>query len=155
MAVVYLLTLIASASSTIVTIGPTSTTGVVNCIPFGDTSDYGQMAGFVYNNIPAFTMNSGDTIAFDIGLPNDYNICRAIYMAVPTTVLPLCNTAPFGVYGWTKVVPLQCAGYGDSISGNYDLVFTANAAFSFAGGQLVIGISNVGAAADASCTQVC
>ncbi|MEK9660202.1 MAG: hypothetical protein VW644_00435, partial [Alphaproteobacteria bacterium] len=48
-----------------------NTTGVGNCIPFGCPGSYAPTMGFVYKNIPSFTLDIGDVIAFDTGGIND------------------------------------------------------------------------------------
>ena len=110
--------------------------------------------GFSYNYVPAFSLNVGDTIAFDTGNVNDVNICRSIYFSQPTYALPGCSTSTYNVNTWTPVTGLQCVGYGDSTIGNYDLSFNVTTAFSFAGGYLSIGFSAAGAQVDLTCTQV-
>lgn len=130
-------------------------TSAGNCIPFGETQTFGPFEGMVYNNIPAFTLNANDIIAFDASATNDVPICRSIYFATPTSTLPACNSGGFSVYGWTLVASMQCVGTGDGTVGNFDLQFIASAAYSFPGGQLVIGISTVGSAySDSTCTGV-
>lgn len=139
---------------TSLTISPASPTTNNNCIPFGMTTGYGY-AGFVYNNIPAFRLAPGDQIAFDLGLPDTTQICRAIYMTTPSTFLPNCNLATFNVPGWSLVASMQCVGFGDSVVGNWDITFTATAHFNFDGGQLVIGVLTDGNPfVDSSCVQV-
>jgi hypothetical protein len=51
-------------------IGTGAATGPSNCIPFG-TSDFGPYKGFIYKNVPAFTLHTQHRIAFDMGNPND------------------------------------------------------------------------------------
>ncbi len=94
----------------------------------------------------------GDTIAFDVGAPNDVNICRSIYFGIPTTNLGSCPSSAYTIGGWTRITNLQCVGTGDSVIANYDLIFTANYPYSFPGGQLNIGFSIVGAPTDNTCT---
>src|SRR5439155_25115443 len=64
-----------------VRIFPRSPTSVGNCIPFGNNTDYG-FTGFIYRGVPAFTVNPGDRMGFDLGALNDVNVQRNIYFSV-------------------------------------------------------------------------
>ena len=73
------------AEASTVAIQGNSTT-MNNCIPFGanhsrpsPTESY--YAGFIYQNIPAFSLQPGDTIAFDLGDQNDYPIVVDLALA--------------------------------------------------------------------------
>src|SRR3954469_14659492 len=112
-----------------------------NCWPFdevinpGDPTDHWTpYFGFVYKNIPPFDLKRGDTLAFDLSSPNlDHDIQVDLAMA-PASNGTDVNTAPF-----TKVVPntqTPASPRGNSVPGDYELAFTAQSAFNFAGGGL-------------------
>jgi hypothetical protein len=122
---------------------------VENCWPFDQvvnpddaTDHWTPYFGFVYKNIPAFALKSGDTLAFDLGARNvDHDIQVDIAMA-PATNGTDVNTAPF-----TRVVQntqTPSNPRGNEVAGDYELGFTAQDAFTFAGGGLIIRISNPG-----------
>jgi hypothetical protein len=123
--------------------------GVGNCWPFDaainptDPTDvWTPYFGFVYKNIPPFDLKRGDKLAFDLGSPNtDHDIQVDIAMA-PAANGTDTNTGPF-----TTVVPntqTPASPRGNDVAGDYELAFTAQAAFNFAGGGLIIRISNPG-----------
>ena len=64
----------AFASASTVTIAPTSTPPGANCYPFGIGSGgspgWNPFIGFVYKDIPAFQLKTGDVLAFDLGAVN-------------------------------------------------------------------------------------
>jgi hypothetical protein len=128
-------------ASTVVNVNPSSPSGG-NSFPFGQGNIWPQL-GFVYKNVPAFNLKTGDTIAFDLGAMNDVNIQLQIDMA-PTTVNG--GDVP-GAY--TTVVPntqVPANPKGDAVAGDYELQFTATAPFNFPGGGLIIRFSNPGGA---------
>ncbi len=141
-----------------VTISP-ATPGVGNCFPFGKGGDDGgdpwtPYAGFIYQNIPAFNLLAGDILAFDLGAVNDADIQLDIAMA-PTTV----NGGNIQSGSFVQVVSntqTPANPRGDTIVGNFELQFIAEAPFSFPGGGLIIRFSNPSAAylADTTCDQV-
>jgi hypothetical protein len=131
---------IASAqASTTVSVTPALRTGSAN-FPFGRANLWPKM-GFVYKNIPAFDLKAGDTIAFDLGAPNDVDIQLQIEMAATTV-----NGGEIpGTF--TTVVPntqVPANPLGNSTVGDYELQFTAQAPFHFTGGGLIIRFSNPG-----------
>src|SRR3954454_17083180 len=122
-----------------------------NCWPFdevinpGDPTDHWTpYFGFVYKNIPPFDLKRGDTLAFDLSSPNlDHDIQVDLAMA-PASNGTDVNTAPF-----TKVVPntqTPLSPRGNSVAGDYELAFIAQAGFNFAGGGLIIRVSTPGPA---------
>jgi uncharacterized protein YjdB len=144
---------------------PGSAPVVENCIPFGNNTSY-QFAGFIYRNIPAFHMNVGDRIAFDLGAVNDVDLRRNVFFAVLNK-----NPGPPGGSGgdvpsqdvralaWTKVVSethVPDHPRGNSVVGDYELVYTAEAEFDFPGGGFAIGFQAAPPAtfADNGCEQV-
>jgi hypothetical protein len=141
----------APAGAATVTVAPTNTAST-NCFPFGG-GGWAPNAGFIYKNVPAFTLASGDSLAFDTQAANDTDIQFDVGLS-PTTVnggdIP---TAPF-----TKVVSntqKAASPRGDTTVGDFDLRYTVTAPFSFPGGGLVIRFSNPSAAfaADGNCVD--
>ena len=145
---------------------PTSLTNVGNCIPFGGNMGFG-FTGFIYRNVPGFTITPGTKFAFDLGNLNNVDVRRNIYFAVANINPgpPIHNnfdiTTSQGIkaLAWTKVasdtqVPLNPKG--NFIMGDYELIYTAEASFSFPGGGLIVGFggSPPGAYADTGCDQV-
>mgnify|MGYP001568751560 CR=1 FL=1 len=144
---------------------PGSPTYVSNCIPFGNNTWYG-FTGFIYRNVPAFNLTPGSKFAFDLGNLNDVDIRRNIYFAVANinpgpAVVSGNNVVSQGVksLGWTKVVSdtqIPQNPKGNTIMGDYELIYTSEASFSFPGGGLIVGFgsSPPGAYADYGCEQV-
>ena len=143
------------------TIAP-DTPAVGNCFPFGIgaagnpgiTAPWGPFGGFVYQNLPAFDLAVGDAIAFDLGLQNDVDIGLDIDLAATPVD---GGDVPAGAF--TRIVSNTQTAVnprGDAIVGNYELEFSAENAFSFGGGGLIIRFSNPSAtfAADTTCDQV-
>jgi hypothetical protein len=144
--------LAAPAGAATVTVAPKSTDSS-NCLPFGSGA-WAPNAGFIYKNIPAFTLARGDTIAFDTKSANDTDIQFDVGLS-PTTV----NGGDIPTGAFTKVVSntQQAASpRGDTTVGDFDLKYTVQAPFSFPGGGLVIRFSNPSAAfaADNTCPTV-
>jgi uncharacterized repeat protein (TIGR01451 family) len=156
-----------TATAAVVTLGPNAPT-VGNCFPFGfgtaaaigtpgntsNTEPWTPNGGFVYKNVPAFDLQAGDTIAFDLGVTNDVDVQLELAFARTTT-----NGGNTVSGAFTKVVsntqtPLNPRG--DTTVGNYELEFTSEAAFNFAGGGLIVRFSNPSAAyqLDDTCTLV-
>lgn len=135
------------------------TAPVGNCIPFGDNVTYG-FTGFIYRNVPPFQLRAGGHFSFDLGSQNDVVVRRNIYFAVANA-----NPAPGGnpqnirALAWTQVasdsqVPQNPRG--DTIRGNYELTYTAEAPFNFPGGGFIVGVGGTppGTFADGNCDQV-
>ena len=132
---------------------------VGSCAPFGigpggnppTSTPWGNFAGFVYRNLPAFDLAVGDAIAFDLGQANDVDIGLDIDL-VATTV----NGGDVPAGPFTRIVSNTQTAVnprGDNVSGNFELEFSAENAFSFGGGGLIIRFSNASAtfAADTTC----
>jgi hypothetical protein len=125
-----------------VNVNPTGPPTDPNEFPFGRADVWPQM-GFVYKNVPAFNLKTGDTIAFDLGAQNNVDIQLQIEMTattvnggdVPSTYTTVVNNTQ---------VPLNPRG--NTVTGDYELQFTAQAPFSFPGGGLIIRFSNPGGA---------
>lgn len=148
------------AQQVIVSITPQSSTTVGNCYPFGTNDQYRGFMGFIYRNVPAFTLNPGDQISFDLGALNDVDIRRNIYFAT-ANMNPSGTQTPQGVaaLSWTKVVsdfqtPLNPRG--NTTRGDYELTYTAESSFTFNGGGFIIGFSSNPASSyvDNGCEQV-
>jgi hypothetical protein len=132
-----------------------------NCFPFGSNTEADfRFMGFIYRNVPPFQLRVGDKFAFDTAALNNQDTRRNIYFAAASA-----NPAPGGnpqdirALGWTQItsdtqVPENPRG--DTVFGNYELTYTAQAAFDFTGGGLIIafGASPPGAYADTGCDQV-
>jgi hypothetical protein len=138
---------------------PAAGTRIDNCFPFG--SGTVTSGGFwqpyyvsVYKNLPATQLLPGDKLAFDIQNPND---------VVPNFSIAFGHTdtnggATVDVKGFTQVVTEQAApSAGDTIVGNYELVFTLGQAYNFPGGGLMIrfhvGDPNSPFASDSTCVS--
>lgn len=152
-------------SASIVGVTPADPPSVENCIPFGDNTTFG-FTGFIYRDFPAFTLVPGDKIRFDLGALNDVDIHRNIYFAVanknpdPCIVTGL-NVVSQGVkaLSWTKVVSdtqVPVNPRGNTIVGDYELTYTAEAPFTFSGGGFIVGFSGSPPAGfpDSTCDQV-
>jgi hypothetical protein len=133
---------IGSAQASTVNVNPVAPSGN-NSFPFGRGDLWTPQMGFVYKNIPAFDLKPGDTIAFDLGAQNEVDIQLQIDMAATTVNggdLP-------GTY--TTIVPntqVPLNPRGNAVMGDYELQFTAQAPFNFAGGGMIIRFSNPGGA---------
>lgn len=151
--------------SAVFSIVPTGPTEIANCIPFGNTTDYG-FTGFIYRNVPAFSVVAGSEISFDLGAQNAQDTRRNIYLAVANV-----NPAPavmvdydivsqgIRALSWTQVVsdaqtPLNPRG--NEVIGDYELTYAVEAPFAFPGGGLIVGFSSSppGSYADPDCEQV-
>jgi hypothetical protein len=143
---------------------PASPTHVGNCIPFGNNTNYG-FTGFIYRDVPPFTLQPGQKFAFDLGAKSDVDIRRNVYFAVanknPNPVSCDFNVTSQGIRAltWTKVVSdsqIPLNPRGNLVTGDYELMYTAEAPFSFPGGGLIVGFggSPPGVFADSGCEQV-
>jgi hypothetical protein len=129
-------------ASTTVNVNPADPPGESNEFPFGKGDSWPQL-GFVYKNIPAFNLKAGDTIAFDLGALNNVDIQLQISMAATTVNGGDIPGAYTTVVNNTQV-PVNPRG--NTVMGDYELQFTAEAPFSFPGGGLIIRFSNPGGA---------
>ncbi|MDP2309564.1 MAG: putative metal-binding motif-containing protein [Pseudomonadota bacterium] len=152
-----ILLLLSAAHAGVIALESASPSGPGNSIPFGGVSadcnvsdDY---QGFVYKNVPAFDLLPGDTLAFDLGAENDATIELDIALAAAVSNGSLEQEAS----GFTDVVTggVPSDPDGNDIEGDFELVFTVEAPFSFAGGGLLIRFHSAGSyAEDTTCTQV-
>jgi hypothetical protein len=154
--VLILLLCFVSLADADITITPASP-DVSNCYPFGGTDNepgWPPYAGFVYQNVPAFDLQPGDIIAFDLGDQNDTDIQLEIAMAPAIGNGALNESGSFTTIVSNTQIPQNPRG--DNIIGNYELRFTVEHPFSFPGGGLLIRFSNPGGAyaTDTICDQV-
>jgi hypothetical protein len=143
-----------AASPTVITI-EAATPGSGNCFPFGgylaDGGGWGPYFVFVYKDIPAFNLRPGDIVAYDLNLPNDTDNRMDVAMAATTANGNDVNNGPFTTVASNTQTPANPRG--DSVTDNYELQWTASAAFDFAGGGLLVRFSNPAGdfATDGSC----
>lgn len=160
-----------------VEIAPTQIFPGFNVIPFGINTTFG-FTGFIYRNVPAFSLEIGDVIAFDLRQANDVAVRRTIFFAAANKNPEACEydaftdqiTNPQGIAaasGWTQVVSeaqIPQNPLGDDVLGNFELRYTAEAPFTFAGGGLLVGFrgsppatfvdsNSLGSATVATCTD--
>ena len=125
-----------------VNVNPAGPNSDPNEFPFGRADVWPQM-GFVYKNVPAFNLKTGDTIAFDLGAQNNVDIQLQISMAA-TTVNGGDIPGPYTTVVNNTQVPLNPRG--NTVMGDYELQFTSQAPFNFGGGGLIIRFSSPGGA---------
>jgi uncharacterized repeat protein (TIGR01451 family) len=104
---------------------------------FAGTSPY---MGFIYQNIPAFDLEVGDVLAFDLSKENDFDVEIDIAMAATTV-----NGGEVEAGNFTTVVTntqTPANPRGDTVIGNFELQFAVEQPYSFPGGGLIIRISN-------------
>lgn len=137
----------AASGLLLVSVVPTSSTQVTNCIPFG-SSAFGA-SGFVYRNVPSFSLPVGGILAFDLGARNDVDIHRDVYLSnLDYAERPT---------GWVRIAPSSQTPLnprGDEIVGNYELEWTATAPFSHSAGGLAVAIVADLDYPDPGCEQV-
>jgi hypothetical protein len=123
-----------------------------NVVPFGSNVVF-SFSGFIYRNVPAFSLAVGDVISFDLRQANDVETRRTIFFAVanknPAACVRSTSTGqiqnPQGIMassGWTQVVSetqIPQNAFGDAVVGNFELRYTAEAPFVFPGGGLLVG----------------
>lgn len=146
---------VSSAGAATLTVAPATPLTNTNCFAFGigaTPTGWGPFAGFVYKNIAAFQLKTGDTIAFDTAAVNDADIAMDIEMARTTA-----NGGDVAAQNYTRVVlnnQTPTPPRGDTTAGNFELQYKATAPFNFPGGGLIIRFSNSAPAltADTTCT---
>ena len=128
------------------------------CFPFGIGLDPGDPwtphAAFFYRNVPAFELKQGDTLAFDLAGLNDADIQLEIALARTAVNGGTVEGQPFETVVTNTQTPLNPRG--DTVIGNFEVRFTAQAPFSFPGGGLIIRFSDPSASylADDTCDQI-
>ena len=132
------------SSQEILTIEPAEPS-VGNCYPFGGGFEppddrWPPFMGFIYQNVPPFELRPGDTLAFDLGEVNSAAVMLQIEMAATTANGGIDPVLPYTTLVTNDQTPLN--PNGDTIIGNYEMMFTVGAPFSFPGGGLIIRFSN-------------
>jgi hypothetical protein len=138
--------MVASANgATTVNVTPAmpATTGD-NCYPFGlggiDMETWTPFMGFVYKDVPAFQLKTGDKLAFDLVAMNDVDVQLKIEFAPTTGNGGDTPSLPFTTVVTNTQTPTNPRG--DTTLENYELGFTAEAPFNFTGGGLIIRFSD-------------
>ena len=131
-----------------VRLAPADATAVSNCIPFADNVDFG-FTGFIYRNVPAFELQRGDRISFDLGGVNDRVVRRNIYLSTANknpeeAELNGSNVVSQGIMAteWVQITSEHHAphpGRGNTVKDDWDLRYKVESDFSFPGGGLIIG----------------
>ncbi len=144
-------------AQTVTTVTP-ATPGVGNCFPFGNSSSegeaWGPFMGFIYQNVPAFSIQPGDILAFDLGDMNTVDVQLDIELAATTSNGGESPDLPFTKVVSNTQIPLN--PNGNDIIGDFEMQFTVDAAFDFPGGGLIIRFSNTAGPYDlyVDCAQV-
>ena len=128
------------ANAATITVEPETPSGGTNSFPFGIGTTWTPFAAFVYRNIPAFELKSGDTLAFDMRSENGADIQVDIDLARTTF-----NGSDVASGAFARVVlntQTPANPRGDSTEGNFELRYSATTPFSFPGGGLIIRVSN-------------
>jgi hypothetical protein len=136
-------------------------TGSDFVVPFGNNANFG-FTGFVYRNVASFNLQAGDVIAFDLrGLARDAtgtprgDLRHSIYFATASANPQSCGQVVSAASGWTQVVTqnqLPQNPMGDTVTGNFELRFSAEAPFVFPGGGLLVGFETSPPAIAQCCT---
>jgi hypothetical protein len=116
-----------------------------NCYPFGlggieDGNTWTPFMGFVYKDVPAFQLKTGDKLAFDLVAMNDVDVQVKIEVAPTTGNGGDTPSLPFTTVVTNSQTPTNPRG--DTTLENYELGFTAEAPFNFSGGGLIIRFSD-------------
>ena len=115
------------------------------CFPFGLGGDetgirWTPYMGFVYKDVPAFQLKTGDKLAFDLVAMNDVDVQVKIEFAPTTGNGGDTPSLPFSTVVTNAQTPTNPRG--DTTLENYELGFTAEAPFDFSGGGLIIRFSD-------------
>ncbi len=110
--------------------------------------------GLFIKNVPAFSASPGDTLAFDLSSPNDVPIQYTVEIASTTTNGGDIASGPFTKVASRTQLPANASG--NNIKNDYELKWTFEQPFNFAGGGLIIRFSDPAGtfASDGNCTQV-
>jgi hypothetical protein len=115
-----------------------------NCYPFGlggvEDETWTPYMGFVYKDVPAFQLKTGDKLAFDLVAMNDVDVQLKIELAPTTGNGGDTPSLPFTTVVTNTQTPTNPRG--DTTLENYELGFTAEAPFNFSGGGLIIRFSD-------------
>lgn len=134
---------------------PEQPSGVGNCIPFANNTDFG-FSGFIYRDVPPFALEPGTPFAFDLGGANDVDIRRDIYFA-QADHNPQPGNGNVRALEWVRVASeeqVPGAPRGNSVVGDYELTYVAESTFIFAGGGLIIGFGSARVHPDTGCEPV-
>ena len=116
---------------------------VENCLPFSaGANQYNNFKGFIYKNIPSFSLSTGDIIAFDVAVKND--VIVELDIAFATTISNGSDTPDDD--GFTTIIQngIPSNEYGDTVKFNFDLEFTVQYPFTHKGGGLIVRFKPVG-----------
>jgi hypothetical protein len=108
--------------------------------PFGEGIVWTPYTAFIYQNVPSFELNTGDTLAFDTNEVNNADIELDIALARTVSNGTIVEGEPFKAVVSNNQTPANPRG--DATVGNFELQFTAEAPFSFPGGGLIIRFSD-------------
>jgi hypothetical protein len=135
-------TIASAGAEQTVTIAPASPGPPDNSFPFGvgSSNQWPPFAGFIYKNVPAFQLKTGDSIGFDLGAMNDADVQLQIDLAATTVNGGDAPSQPFTTVVANTQTPANPRG--DTTVGNFELRFNAIGPFSFPGGGLIIRFSN-------------
>jgi hypothetical protein len=135
----------AQAATTVTAAPAAPGSGAANAFPFGRGDNFNQM-GFIYKNIPPFSLKANDTIAFDLEAANDVPQQMDISLVATTVSGGDLPAGPF-----TKIVPntVSPTGTGNTVKGDFDLAYKVVTPFNFTGGGLIVKFSNPSAAFEA------
>jgi hypothetical protein len=141
-----------AATPRTVTVGPTGPAATGNCFPFGIGNTWTPFAAFIYKNIPAFELKVGDTLAFDTNAVNEADVQIDIALGAASSNGSDVHGQPFKTVISNTQTPANPRG--DTVVGDYEMQFKAQAPFSFPGGGLIIRFANPSPtyATDATCT---
>src|SRR5262245_59679061 len=130
------------------------------CFPFAIGLDLDEpdpwtpFAAFFYRDVPPFELKPGDELAFDLAGLNDTDVGLEIALARTAINGGIVEDQPFQTVVTNTQTPANPRG--DTVIGNFELRFAAQAPFSFPGGGLISRFSNPSAAhlADVTCDQI-
>jgi hypothetical protein len=135
-----------------ITVAPNSPEINGNCFPFGTGITWTPYTAFIYKNIPAFQLKTGDTLAFDTAAVNESAVQLEVSLASTSVNGGDVPGGPFTTVVTNSQTPANPTG--NTTPGDYELRFAAQAPFSFPGGGLIIRFSNPSSAyaMDLTCT---
>ena len=123
-------------AATTVNVNPATPGNDSQSAPFGESDVWAPYTVWIYKNVPSFSLQPGDTVSFDLSSLNNVDIQLQIDMAAATV-----NGGDQNAGSFTQVVPntqVPANPRGNTVTGDYELTFTATAPFNFAGGGLLI-----------------
>ena len=144
-----------AGAATIVNVTPAMPATVPdNGYPFGigAPNQWPPFMGFIYKNVPAFQLKTGDVLAFDLIAMNNADIQLQIELAPTTTNSGDVPSLPFTTVVTNTQTPANPRG-DTTLETTAELKFTAQAPFSFPGGGLIIRFSNPSASYATDMTQ--